>query len=346
MSEQRSSLSYYEGLADDDDDDDVDDQSEWVKLHDNTAHISPELSNSKRGSKRGGKRKQSDPFLRQRFVEPVWPVPFVEIEVREEDVIASDPRLTDASLAWYHRPFVVMRQLTLSMLDSGMLLSGLHVTKDVWFQSGARLIAQQEKVEFCRTVSEELLQLSAVSTSNHAALKRELQAFMSRAQWRFELLQRSLPLAQKQLKKHHHQQQQQLVSSPSREDQTPSKGIGGKLYGLFGNTTKSLYKGAVGLVSNIAQKDTTTEQHPYIPWLLNLFDKAQFIDRWITQFIDQDRHGRVPLEIKQQLEGIAFFFANNVLRAFVLHDLQALIEQYTCKSLDSLTQLWPKDHVS
>lgn len=299
--------------------------------------MSPEINNSK-AKRESDKRKKSDPFLKQKFVEPVWSVTFVEMEVSEEDVIASDPRLTDASLAWYHRPFVVMKQLTLSMLDSGMLLSGLHVTKDVWFQSGAKLIAQQEKVDFCRTVSEELLQLSAVSTSNHAALKRELQTFISRAQWRFELLQRSLPMAQKQ--------QQPLVSSPSREEQTSSKGIGGKLYGLFGNTTKSLYKGAVGLVSNIAQKDAAVEQHPYIPWLLNLFDKAQFIDRWITQFIDQDRHGRVPLEIKQQLEEIAYFFANSVLRAFVLRDLQALIEQYTCKSLESLTQLWPKGHVS
>ena len=56
------------------------------------------------------------------------------------------------------------------MLDGGHLSKGLYIPKEIWFQSGAKLFAQQAKITFCTNITESLRELKKIDVKNPKAV--------------------------------------------------------------------------------------------------------------------------------------------------------------------------------
>jgi hypothetical protein len=260
------------------------------------------------------------------FQIPVFTVQFIEEKVTPTTQEQLQPPKLPA-----HRPFWLMKTLAQTMLEGGHLTPGLFIPRSVWFQNGAKLFGQQAKIAFCQNLSNYLQELSKTDINNIKSLSDNLDKFIERAEKEQKELNKQLPSnTDKNFTSNEKSKQDLYVAATTT---STGKYLSSKMFG-FG---KSIYKSAMGLVANRTKEDTT--DHPYIPWLISIFEHSQFLDGWITHFENQGN----PKAIQDRLEKISFFFYF-VLCHFVLQDLNILLERYMRKSRESFSRLFPKSY--
>jgi len=126
-----------------------------------------------------------------------------------------------------HRIYWLMGLLEKSMLEGAHIASGLYVPKAVWFQTGAKLFAQQAKITYCTNITENLRELKKIEVKNAKEVIKGLDVFLAKAEKEREALNKQLPNAAKA--------ESAMVNSSNK---------------LFsGKVFKNIYKSAIGLVS-------------------------------------------------------------------------------------------------
>ncbi|KAL0488357.1 laminin subunit gamma [Acrasis kona] len=263
------------------------------------------------------------------FFAPIFTVPFVEEKLQPQ----GDIQPPQQSI---HRPFWLMKTLSLTMIEGGYLTPGLYIPKSVWFQNGAKLFGQQAKINFCCNISNSLQELSKIDKGNKKLLLEQLNKFITHMEREQKELNKQLPSSSANPSgtsqaKDISEKKQELYNA-NASTSSASKYLSSKMFG-FG---KSIYKSAMGLVANRTKEDTT--EHPYVPWLISIFEHAQFLDNWIVHF-EKEPSG----DVNERLEKISSFFYF-VLCHFVLQDLNILLERYMRKSRESFSRLFPKSY--
>lgn len=115
-----------------------------------------------------------------------------------------------------------------------------------------------------------------------------------------------------------------------------------------GKMFKNIYKSAIGLVAGNKKEHVLTgnsctintswssdsNDHPYMPCLLRIFDGIVFVDKWVTHFEESQNK-----EVLDRIEKMSNFFLV-VCLSFVMQDLTLLLERYMKKSRERF--VWPK----
>lgn len=282
---------------------------------------------------------------------PMPPVPYLE-----------PPKLSSK------QPYWLMRLLLDTLLNGGYLVSGLYIPHEVWFQKGAKLHGQQAKINFIAGLTEQLQFLSKMELDHQDSLIIVLQNFNTRCQKLYDTLSKQLPS-----KAPKNTQSEVMYSGKESEmsDDGSSKNSGGRTDGgscgggvgtplektgknkllalgkdIYKKTKKNFKK---ELQKASANRERKIEKQLYIPSLITLFEKSQFIGRWVDDLTEDhvDERGYVHIEdhtrrcIFDEIEKISFFFML-VLRKFILRDMFVLIERYMKKARESTSRLFPK----
>eukprot|EP00128_Syssomonas_multiformis_P015764 Colp12_sorted_trinity150504_noHs@6505 len=209
----------------------------------------------------------------------------------------------------YHRPYWLMRVLVRTMVTGGYFTHRLYVPRSLWLQQGAKLTGVTAKYLTCDTIHMYLLKLEKENIrdlSNWKALEAELEDFCGV----LDKMQNSLAT--------------KLAFVPELKTE-PAPGTA---------TTISAMKDLGHLISkkfNQAQHNLLKEKIPddsnYIELLINVLQKAQFLEEWLSFFetSHDDCEG-----ILAKLKRISDFFYS-VVCAFVIRDFHALIDRHMKK---------------
>lgn len=306
------------------------------------------------------------------FKPPIFPVQFEEEKIpdpptRPSSVLATTNSTSSTPADAFppsqpnRRAFWLMRRLANSMLRGGYVSASIYVPKSVWYQNGAKILAAPAKVAFCESLCEVLRKLSTVSAGDIALLAMELDRFHEKALSLYETLSKQLPAQNESSKKNQSSSSSGSAAASSSSSSstsssstlstgspasatssskdskespaagTSSGGVFGKKFTKFGT---ALQKGAMGLFTQARGKGVT--DHPYIPWLINMFEQSQIIEEWILKF-----EGKGYNSIDERLDRISSFFYSIVL-VFVVQDMNTLLDRYMKKSRESFSRLFPK----
>lgn len=214
-----------------------------------------------------------------------------------------------------HRPLWLMYALSLSISNGVHFGKDIYIPKDIWFQSGGKLYCQQAKINYCTALLKALMELQKSDVLDTPTLLHKLDTFLQLAQKEASILQKQLnhPL------------------NYSTEPVTTLSQLGGKVFS-FG---KSVASTAFGLVSGNKNKEEPVKD-AYIECLIRVFQRAQFFDSWLSFFQERGTNK----EIEEKLEEIMDYF-NSTLCAFVVHDLNVLLETWLRDSQASFVKLPP-----
>ena len=138
--------------------------------------------------------------------------------------------------------------------------------------------------------------------------------------------------------------QEQPTTETANYNIDQSQSFSNRMFG-FG---KSLYKTISNTIKGGTKEETS--DRPYIPWLIQVFNNVPFFDEWLTIYEDMLRNAvnnvasnrRVVEDLRSivdRFEKISLFFST-CLCAFVLQDLQLLLERYIKKCRDSMSKLF------
>ena len=205
----------------------------------------------------------------------------------------------------WRRPYWLMAILRVSMSHGGFLSPDgrVYVPRRMWLQKGAKFGALGAKLDCAETLVNRLRTVCATDRTQPKQVAKDLGGLCDLMDTLQNSLARALP----------------FVSEVAEK----KGGVATKLKGL--SLLKSLDKTAARLGAIPAKCADPSE---YIQTLVDLFDSAAFVEGWIEHF------SASPLEhasIWQQLHRVNRFFYE-VLCAFVVQDLNKLLERYTRKT--------------
>ncbi len=105
---------------------------------------------------------------------------------------------------------------------------------------------------------------------------------------------------------------------------------------------KQIYKNAKRTVrSGLGLTEKASDKHPYIPTMLNVFDKSQIFVPWI-EFYFCLQNTQQDKELQSCIESIVKFF-HRILSKFVLHDWNQMVDRYMKKTRESFSRLFPEN---
>ncbi|KAL9653334.1 hypothetical protein ABK040_001970 [Willaertia magna] len=216
------------------------------------------------------------------------------------------------------RPYWLMNQLQNTMLNGGYLMNGLFISKNVWFQKGAKLYQQSLKIEFCQNLSNFLLQLKENIYLNENLIIHYLNLFLEQLN--------SLNIYNSENNK----------KSLQNEIPQMDNSISNKMF-IFG---KSMFKTISNTIKGNIKEDIN--EQPYIPWLIQVFTNISFLEELNNKYCNsQHASNLVYLEI---FEKISNFFYSTICH-FVLQDLQVLLERYIRKCKESTNKLFETKNI-
>lgn len=211
-------------------------------------------------------------------------------------------------------PYWMMRLLASSMTKGGGISPQLYVPQEVWLQDGAKYTALPPKIEACETILDRIYALEVVSPEDRRTFLKEMDDFVLH----MASVQNFLAYQLKFIPEAH-------------EGGGPPKGGGGNVGDRLKKFGQSMTKTATLLGSGLYLKSTEELVFGYIEALVNLFDRSQLFEKMIAYFDNDDA-------VTQRLARVGEFFMDVVL-AFVLKDLQVLLERYNKSNVKRFADL-------
>ncbi|KNC49540.1 microtubule interacting and transport domain-containing protein [Thecamonas trahens ATCC 50062] len=200
------------------------------------------------------------------------------------------------------RSYWLMRVWAKTMVSGGYVTPQLYIPRRMWYQTEVKLSAIPQKIDCCSQVLDQLLKLPQEDRTNHPQFVLTLGN-----------LCKQLDEIQRSLDKHLHcvvgiKEDKAAV----QEIRTKKQRFASKMKRL-GST---ISKGATRLTNKASVEDNTA----YVELLLEVFQRAQFLDEWLDLYA-------ADAEVASLLDRISRFFYE-VVCTFVLEDFNVLLERY------------------
>ena len=240
---------------------------------------------------------------------------FDEVELKG----ALPPEPAPSGADEWRRPFWLMRVLKTSMQSGGYLTPDgrVFVPSRIWVQKGARFIGLAAKIECCQLLVSELQRAASVDFRSAPALQKELERLDETLDALQNSLHRVLP----------------VVPEPKvSQDQLPSHAIS-KLTERFKGFGRVLDKTAARLASLPTKCNDPTE---YVLALTQLFDAAAVVETWVAHYTRTPPPSDASLVAERLHRCAAFLY--EVVCAFVLQDLDGLLQRHMRKALNGLVK--------
>eukprot|EP01112_Ceratiomyxa_fruticulosa_P004203 TRINITY_DN1462_c0_g1_i1.p1 TRINITY_DN1462_c0_g1~~TRINITY_DN1462_c0_g1_i1.p1 ORF type:complete len:360 (-),score=89.37 TRINITY_DN1462_c0_g1_i1:125-1204(-) len=213
------------------------------------------------------------------------------------------------------RPYWLMRMWLRTMVGGGYLTPRIYVPPSLWLIDGCKFAALQTKITTCEGVLEDLLKLKSLDITKIDVITKELDICCTH----LDSLQNTLHM--------HLSFVAEIKGFEKVKEETSGWGKIKKIGGV-------LAKGAVRLAPS--QRDEDAE---YIQLLQAIFEESQFLTDWLSIFGGGEESSGGTIKRKQafpaiigKIHRVSEFFME-VLCAFVVRDLNVLIERYMKKNL-------------
>ena len=210
----------------------------------------------------------------------------------------------------WRRPFWLMGMLRTSMARGGFLSADMrvYVPRRLWLQKGARFVALGAKLDCAECVVNELRRMSTIDVRSSREVGRAASALCDVLDSWQNSLARSLSYIPDAADKRH--ADGNAVSDLTR-----------RMKGLVKGLDKTAARlGALPL--------KCADPHEYIQTLVDLFDAGAFVERWLEHYAP---HALEHAQLYTHLHRVGRWFYE-VLCAWVVHDLNALLARYARKT--------------
>eukprot|EP01062_Namystynia_karyoxenos_P003315 TRINITY_DN1117_c0_g4_i1.p1 TRINITY_DN1117_c0_g4~~TRINITY_DN1117_c0_g4_i1.p1 ORF type:complete len:381 (+),score=129.45 TRINITY_DN1117_c0_g4_i1:74-1144(+) len=225
---------------------------------------------------------------------------------------------SDAVPGAIRRPFWLMRQISQSMQDGAYFTEAVYVPKAVWYQHGAQqaVRAVGAKIRYCERLCDLLSQLLEAPIGDTTALVQALDEFLEQAEALLRQLHKEMPKAEQQ-------EREAVVAVTPQQPATR--------FGTAWNALRSR------IADGKKASEPSATYNSYIPWLVNVFENVQRIDKWILHFALPE-HGSDAVTQRLHKLSSHFYFGPC---AFVLRDMFLLLQRFMKKSRESYSRLFP-----
>lgn len=204
----------------------------------------------------------------------------------------------------WRRAFWLMAILRASMTRGGFLSldRSVYIPRRVWLQKGAKFTAFASKLDCAECLVNELRAVCATESQQPQMVGRALGSLVETMDSLQNSLARQLPFISEVSDKQHSSAVAKMKGVAKALDRT------------------------VGRLGAMPHK--CADPHEYIQTLVDLFDAAAFVERWIDHYAVNALENAI---IYQQLHRVAKFLYE-VVCAFAIHDLHALLDRYIKKA--------------
>jgi len=229
---------------------------------------------------------------------------------------AAPPGAAPSGADEWRRPFWLMRILRTSMQHGSYMSpdARVFVPRRVWLQKGGRFAAMSAKLDCAQCLVAELQKVRAVPDFQQATpVGKELERFCETLDALQTSLARLLP----------------CVPETKGNAAETSKSTMSSLTERFKGLAKTLDKTAARLGAMPSRPNDPTE---YVSALVGVFDACAFLEEWIDFYIKAASSTSTGAEVLERLHRCATFFYE-VVCAFVIQDLDALIQRHMRKAL-------------
>ncbi|XP_004343103.1 hypothetical protein CAOG_07244 [Capsaspora owczarzaki ATCC 30864] len=213
----------------------------------------------------------------------------------------------------FHRPYWLMRVLLRTMTTGGYLTPKLYVPRQVWFQTGLKLTSVSSKFMSCDTALIYLLKMDKENVKDRGSWNKldkdldELCTILAKVQ---NNLSRKLPFIP----------ESDLSIEGSKQQGVVAKGLGSMMDGVVKSVSRAKH--------NIL-KEKIADDTKYIDTVIRLFEKASFLEDWLTFFEGQENEPTAE-SILNKLKRLGDFLYF-VVCAFVIRDFDILLQRYMKK---------------
>lgn len=228
-----------------------------------------------------------------------------EFTFKEQQQIGSLPEAPPSNALY--RPYWLMKMLGQTMTRGGYMTPKLYVTRQVWFQSGAKFTAIETKFTTCETILIWLQKLKDETIADANKIAKELDEFSVQLDTAQNSLARKLKFI-----------------NEIKQEKTMSNQMSSRLAQMGNKMTKAVERLQAGVMRLRIEDDTA-----YIEILIQIFEISQFFTQWLNKYENSNN-----VIINERLKRVSDFFYN-VLCAFVLRDFSMLLERYMKKTRQS-----------
>jgi len=229
-------------------------------------------------------------------------------DFKEESPIGPIPERPPSSPLF--RPFWLMRIIRKTIQSGGYLTPTIYVPKNVWYQPGAKFSAINTKIASCETINETILKLKEFWMEDSEVIAKELELFCS------QLTQLQNSLAKVLL----------FIDEYKEEKGKEKSDIVSTLRKMGGAVAKNV----VVRVKGSAKLDDTSS---YLNLLSDVFENSEFLEKWLEHYMNTQPSSGITARLKRISD-----FLLTVLCAFVVKDLNSLIERYMIRALENFNR--------
>jgi len=212
----------------------------------------------------------------------------------------------------FYKSFWLMRVLATTIQTGGHLTPRIYVPKSVWYQSGAKFTEINTKAASCFAINETLVRLKEINVAHKDLVTKELETFVIQ----LSHIQNSLSKALYYIPEY--KEKEKLDKKEKR----------------FGQAIKKMgvvVAKSVGMVKGRSKLDDLSS---YLLSISDVLQNSQFLEQWLQFYLQSDPNSVVTRNLKR----ISDFFLV-VICAFVVHDLNGLLERHMKKEKGTFTKL-------